>query len=294
MTATTVQTTAGGRWWQAVEDPVYGPKALALLEQFPPRTRAATWPATEQERTEVLQRLLAPPFLPVGDTRLHVYRAGAVRVLRWLESQPGTTWQERWQVSGADAAGNLAWRELCSHRGDATSRPVDPHYEFLSAGRGIMALICADVIRPSVSWLLTPHMVKDLARQLARTRDAAGFAAVKQACAERQLNENHEYQVLGRIAVIVASKGGLLRDITVGDCLELAAALQRGKTRRQPGLAFYQALRAIGVFPPAAPSTVRMLAVPGQKTIEQLIDAYGIESRPIRDLLVDYLRERQP
>jgi integrase len=294
MTATTVQTTGSSRWWQAVEDPVYGPKALALLEQFPPRTAAATWPATEQSRTEVLQRLLAQPFLPAGTTRLPAYRAGVVKVLRWLESQPGTSWQERWQISGADAAGNLAWRELCSHGGSANARPIDPHYEFLSTGRGIMALICADVIRPSVSWLLTPKTVKDLPRQLARGRDQAGFAAIKQACADRQLTQHAENKVLSRIAVIVAAKGGLTRDITVGDCLELAGVLSRGNTHRQPGLQFYQALRAIGVFPPSAPSTVRMLAVPGQKTIEQMIDSCGIESQPIRDLLVDYLRERQP
>jgi integrase len=277
-----------------VEDPVYGPKALALLEQFPPRTVTAAWPAAGQSRTEVLQRLLAHPFLPVGTAHLKAYRAGVLKVLRWLESQPGASWQERWQISGADAAGNLAWRELCSSGGAAQGRAIDPRYEFLSAGRGMMALICADVIRPSRSWLLTPRMVKDLARQLARTRDQEGFAAVKQACADRQLTQSAENKVLSRIAVIVAAKGGLIRDITVGDCLELAGALSRGNLRRQPGLAFYQALRVTGVFPLSAPSTVRMLAVPGQKTIEQMIDSCGIESRPIRDLLVDYLRERQP
>jgi hypothetical protein len=32
----------------------------------------------------------------------------------------------------------------------------------------------------------------------------------------------------------------------------------------------------------------------GQLTVEQMIDRYDIACRPVRDLLVDYLRERQP
>ena len=59
---------------------------------------------------------------------------------------------------------------------------------------------------------------------------------------------------------------------------------------------FYQLLSAAGAFPPSAPSTVRMLSVrfAGQLTVEQMIDRYDIACRPVRDLLVDYLRERQP
>ena len=33
---------------------------------------------------------------------------------------------------------------------------------------------------------------------------------------------------------------------------------------------------------------------PGQLTVEQLVDRYDLACRPVRDLLVDYLRERQP
>ena len=56
------------------------------------------------ERAKVLDRLLRPPFAlakPGQATR----RFGLIRVLDWLEQQPGDTWQERWIASGADAAG---------------------------------------------------------------------------------------------------------------------------------------------------------------------------------------------
>jgi hypothetical protein len=58
---------------------------------------------------------------------------------------------------------------------------------------------------------------------------------------------------------------------------------------------FYLRLRAFGIFPPDALATIRAfgLAV-GQLSIEKLVDRYRLRSTPIRDLIVDYLRERQP
>jgi hypothetical protein len=54
--------------------------------------------------------------------------------------------------------------------------------------------------------------------------------------------------------------------------------------------------RPTGVFPPGAPPTVRMISpkFAGQLSVEQLVDRYDLACRPVRDLLVDYLRERQP
>src|ERR1019366_679695 len=40
--------------------------------------------------------------------------------------------------------------------------------------------------------------------------------------------------------------------------------------------------------------SVRMFRSQGQLTAGQLVDRYPIACRPVRDLLVDYLRERQP
>ena len=57
---------------------------------------------------------------------------------------------------------------------------------------------------------------------------------------------------------------------------------------------FYQLLHALGIFPPAAPPTVRAFKTPGQLGIEQLVDRYPIACQPVRALIIDYLRERQP
>ena len=93
----------------------------------------------------------------------------------------------------------------------------------------------------------------------------------------------------------MAAKGGTLADIVVGDVLELVdteTALLAAWPRDVP--AFYQALRDLGLLGEQAPPRLRQLRTGGQLTPEQLVDRYRLDCRPIRDLLVSYLRERQP
>jgi hypothetical protein len=269
--------------------------SAALLRRFPPRLAPASWALTSQAKPQVLARLLAPPF-PAGRLNLdQERRRGLTRMLDWLEQQPGDTWQDRWITSGADAAGNPAWRGLLAEWLAATSRgPRDPEHVSLLAGRAVMLLICADVIRPSLGWLLAPATPTGLATEMARVRDPAGFAALDVICQADQVNSHTTQLALRRVAIVLAAKGGLIADITIGDCLELlqiAGDLLRSGDATSPY--FYQLLRAAGVFGAAAPPG-RALKTQGQLSCEQLIDRYGIEYRPVRDLLVDYLRERQP
>ena len=94
---------------------------------------------------------------------------------------------------------------------------------------------------------------------------------------------------------MLAAKGGMLADITIGDLLELldTEADVHGSARGD-GAASYRLLREMGTFGPAAPARLRQLRTAGQRTPAELIDRHQLTCRPIRDLLVDYLRERQP
>ena len=59
----------------------------------------------------------------------------------------------------------------------------------------------------------------------------------------------HGSQALDKIAVIMAAKGGLAADITVGDCVELldiAAQTRTGTDRHAGSPLFYQLLRSHG------------------------------------------------
>ena len=269
--------------------------SVALLRRFPPRPVPGGWALTSQPKPQVIARLLAPPF-PTGRANLdQERRRGLTRMLDWLEAQPGESWQDRWITSGADAAGNPAWRGLLAGWLADTGRgPRDPEHVSLLAGRVIMLLVCADVIRPSLGWLLAPATPAGLSAEMARVRDPAGFAALAVIGQENCVNSHTTQLALRRIAAILAAKGGLIADITIGDCLELlqiAGNLLRSSDATSPY--FYQLLRAAGIFGEAAPPG-RALKTQGQLSCEQLIDRYGIECRPVRDLLVDYLRERQP
>jgi hypothetical protein len=53
-------------------------------------------------------------------------------------------------------------------------------------------------------------------------------------------------------------------------------------------------MRQIGVFNAGAPHRLGGLRHAGQRTPAELIDRYQLACRPVRDLLVDYLKERQP
>jgi hypothetical protein len=271
--------------------------AAGLPARFPPRPAAGSWPATRATRQEVLARLLAPPFPLDNPLGQQGRRLGLISVVSWLEAQPGGSWQDRWLASGAEDAPD--WRVLAAAwkaRGTGiplagTAKPA-PH-----AGAGLLVLICADVIRPGAGWLLSsPAAPRNLAAEMARTRDPAAFAGLTALCQSGSVGAFARLAALDKIAVIMAAKGGVPAGITVGDCTELLdiiAAARTGEDGHAHSPLFYQLLRSWGAFGPDAPAALRALASRGKPTCEQLIDRYHIACQPVRDVLVDYLRERQ-
>jgi hypothetical protein len=264
-----------------------------LRTRFPTRPAATTWPQTRLSRQRLLQRLLATPFVadtPVGEENR---RRGLRIVLDWLETQPGETWQQRWLASGADNDGRVDWRGFPVRWRKATTS-FDCRFDAAVLGTGLLSLMCADVIRPGLAWLVTTATPKRLAAEMARTRDPVGFAELTARCEANPVGESTTRVALHRIAVIMAAKGGAVADISIGDCLELlevAADACTFSSHKSPY--FYQLLHALGVFGSTAAPTVRALSDQRQLSVEQLVDRCGIQCRPVRDLLVDYLRERQ-
>ena len=264
-----------------------------LLERFPPRTVPAEWPATRLTGPELLQRLLAGPFVTDHDAAEENRRRGLRIVLRWLEGQPGITWQQRWVASGADDDGRVDWRSFPLRWAKDTKAPLRSFDEKVMTS-GLLSVVCADAIRPSLDWLLTTATPKRWAAEMARTRDPAGFAALTARSELRPVGESSTGVAMHRIAVLIAAKGGLTTDITPGDCLQLLRLAAKVCTvPHYRSSYFYQLLHAVGVFGESAAPSVSALTAQRQLSVEQLIDRCGIESRPVRDLLVEYLRERQ-
>jgi integrase len=294
VTAGTGEKTAGRPWQLSAE-------ARALWKKFPPRPVPASWPATCQPRSKVVARLLAPPF-PAGGSEDRCNRKLALlKVLDWLELHPGRTWQERWDATGAGADGRRDWRRVVTDElSDAGNLGPRGERIFKILGLGITQLIAADVVRPGLGWLMTTASPLRIANEMGRVRDPAGFARLRKVRATGTFGDATVAPAMEKAALIMAARGGMISDITVGDCLELLKTSREvfpgpGRSTRHSPF-FYQMLHAAGIFPGGAPPTVRMFSglFAGQLTVEQMVDRYDLACRPVRDLLVGYLRERQP
>jgi hypothetical protein len=130
---------------------------------------------------------------------------------------------------------------------------------------------------------------------MAASRDTSGFTRLQSHCDQAAVSAAARGHTLRRAALILAAKGGVLAGIIIGDVLELldTEADVHGAARSQ-GAACYRLLREIGIFGPAAPARLRELRTAGQRTPAEMIDRHQLTCQPIRDLLVDYLQERQP
>ena len=131
---------------------------------------------------------------------------------------------------------------------------------------------------------------------MAAARDAAGFTRLRRECErDRHVSAEVTTHVLHRGAVILGAKGCLLADVTVGDVLQLleVEAVAHVSVMAH-GPVFYRLLHQLGVLGADAPATLREAQAAGQRSPEELIDQYQLTCRPVRDLLVDYLKERQP
>lgn len=259
--------------------------------RFPARPVAASWPATGCDRVEVLRQVSSASFA-LPDYRIQSnHRRGLPLLLDWLEEQPGQTWQDRWLASGADGAGER-WAQGPARWLERDDMHSPSRLELMTSS--LLMAVGADIVRPSLRWLLTGGKKRKLARNMIRSRDPAGFEKLRLLCEhDPAITPHARSHILFRAAVIIAAKGGKLADITIGDVLEiLDTELDlRGQTRS--GSATFRILRETGIFGAGVP-TLREIRSTGQRSVEDLVDRYPIACRPVRDLLVDYLKERQP
>lgn len=260
--------------------------------RFPPRPLEAAWPGTRLDR-RALERLVATQVdtknasASLGLKR----RRGLPLLLDWLEDQPGRTWQDRWLASGADAAGE-DWAQICQEWLQERGLYSRSRLELMTSS--LLLMVGVDVLRPSLHWLLTGGRKRKLVRTLAFSRDPEGFERLRQLCEQDEaLTVDARGHVVFRSAVIVAAKGGLLADVTAGDVLESLDAEREVRRQAVSAAATIRMLREAGILGGDVPS-LREVRSRGQRSVEQLVDRYQIACTPIRDLLVDYLRERQP
>jgi len=266
----------------------------AARAAFPPRPPGGDWLATHHSREALLGLLGRAPFAVDNPGSQRWRFRGAALAIAWLADQPGATWQQRWLASGAGPAGK-DWKLGCARWLDARGVHVGQRLDLLSVG--VILAISADVIRPSLQWLAAPGVSTwALARSLEHGRDPAGFARLREAvCQDGRLAAGARHATIGRAAILVAAKGGTLAEVTAGDFLELLDAERHHHGRPDDYSAVtWRLLRQAGVFGPHAPGSLAQLQTIGQRSPAELIDRYQLNCHPVRDVLVDYLQERQP
>lgn len=245
------------------------------------------WPEMFWSRVEV-EACLAT----LGDqSNCRGYPVAERVVLDWLEAREGENWQQRWLASGADAD-PAEWISRVPRTG-----PRGGSLDEQWVRQAVARLIRGRVVRPRLPWLVMQHYHKGWTTCL-ELWDPQGAKELEAAFrAESRSGAGDFGKARNAIARIMAWKGGAVGDITPGDCAEYWWS-QRGDGARARGMKegplFYSLLFEMGVFGEDAPPTLTAATRPGQLTCEGLIDRYGIECKPVRDLLVDYVRVRQP
>jgi hypothetical protein len=261
---------------------------------FPARPAPGEWLATRLGPDAVLGLITRPPFTAPNPGTRNMQIRGANLAVDWLAGHPGGTWQQRWLASGAqDAARD--WKEDCASWLDTRGVHAGNRMDLLSIG--LILAICADIVRPSPQWLTASGVSAGaLARNLQRARDQAGLArlwAVLDVGGPVAAGARHA--TIGRAAIIMAAKGGTLAEVAAGDFLELLDAERQVHGRpRDYSAVSWRLLRQAGAFGPRAPGSLAHLLTIGQRSPAELIDRYQLACRPVRDLIVDYLQERQP
>jgi hypothetical protein len=158
----------------------------------------------------------------------------------------------------------------------------------------LLVVVGADVVRPSLAWLLSGGKKRKLVRNMVYGRDGADFDRLRRLCEQDPgIRPDALKDILFRCAVIIAAKGGMLADITVGDVLEILDAEYAVRGRTDSASATFRMLREAGVLDADTPTLQQIRSI-GQRSVAELVDRHRIACRPIRDLLVAYLAERQP
>jgi len=251
--------------------------------------RPTMWRGTTATRSEVVDRFDVE-LLDHGWTRRdkdrQSNRLGVETLLDWLGSFNGDTWQQRWVASGLNDFGK-GWVE-------AVELPSFADKSRLKRMRlldGVGGFIVLDAIRPGYKWLygFTSKRTHEWVR---RTRDEDGFIRLDQHIETiPNFTPSDRTPAFQQLTRVLMHNGGTLSDVTVDDCREAYRAQVGYATQQRTP--WYRLMIDAGFLPADSPSSIFAASRAGQRTVEQLVDGYGVENQAVRNLLVHYIHERQ-
>ena len=229
--------------------------------------------------------MTSPPFVPeVAATRVATARGDQAAA---SASFPGDTraagWPARPKITPGRAQLPAGWLREQGGSGDL---------EDLASG--VLMLVCGDVIRPGLAWMLT-RTHRYLASAMAQTGDPGGFARLRTPAEAEPASSGRTPGSRtpvsrpcwpARAAASPASPSATAWNSSTcnAGCTREAARRSTSTSAPRPGCLSRGRTGHDPAFGLAA----------GRLSIKELVDRYRLECAPVRDLIVDYLRERQP
>src|SRR5262249_7390323 len=122
------------------------PRNSQLRRQVPSQPPPGWWAGTAPDEDEGLRGPTPPPVPPGVQATRAGRRRGTAKLVRWLSSFPGSTWQQRWEASGAEEHRGSSWLPL--PLGWLRGNGLGASYDENDLSSGLLMLICGDVIRP--------------------------------------------------------------------------------------------------------------------------------------------------
>ncbi|WP_280393621.1 tyrosine-type recombinase/integrase [Nocardia brasiliensis] len=216
---------------------------------------------------------------------------GIKSVLDHLLGFPGETWSQRWASAGLNERHPRLDRALFPDDAVRATEVIG----------GLRVLFCMRAIQPSLLGFRNYQFGQYAASFRAAARDGQLDRYFNEVEARADVPHRHRIHALFDVCCALTTQGIGLADLTPSALLHhgcesrrhgLVVGASRDKNRFS-GLLAWQVLHGMGHFPPSTPPTMRAYVSGGQRSIEELVDRYGIRNEDMRQLLIAYLTRRQ-
>lgn len=200
------------------------------------------------------------------------------RLMGYLDSFPGESYQDRWLSSGSDAAGKQ-W---------VPASAVGPSKR-LGARMALNALLVLGVVRPSFEWLMDCKQTR-FWRDWTVHHDAAIWDRYFAVLEREKATARVAWGGASTMIRICIHHGIGLEDITAEHVLDFRArSIATGRVGWNVFSLWHHAKMA-GLLVDG-PESLSTLLLPGQRTPSELVDRFGITDPGIRGLLIAYVTE---
>ncbi|WP_298867630.1 tyrosine-type recombinase/integrase [uncultured Microbacterium sp.] len=213
-------------------------------------------------------------------------RRAIVALLRWLDEFPGDTWEERWLLSGLDAAPKT-WAATVGGDVDQLARVL--------VG-ALNALLLARVVRPSYSWQLSAVYQNRNSSLFLEIHEPEAIERLRSLPAYQAANDLAQRNAEMCIARVLLRTGKRIAQLRGEDLLAYADVVRSSYRKHREHLA-WELLVALGPLasePPTLRGAWASSTRSRQHTVTGLVQRYGIPESPVRELLIDYLNEVKP